>query len=479
MFSRRASEHIALWPRGVVAIDGSTSDEQALQLAMRGCDAVVHLAGIVSERGSSGTLEEVNVEGTRHVVNAADRAGVRRLVYVSSLGAERGTSLYHQSKLRAEELTRRFPREWLVLRPGNVYGPGDEVISLLFKMVRSLPVVPAIDGGGHAFQPVWVEDLAEALAHSVEREELQRCSLDLAGPDRTSMNDLIERFSSITGRSPTRVPVPGFLSVLGARAAGMLGLHVPVDAGQIQMLEEGNVIPEGGQNALMSVFGIPAMSLDQGLRRLADSLPEKEITEGVGSITRRYVWVDIVGSKLDQAALFERFRAKFGEITPWHVGVGVEPGTSVEPRFGATLTMHLPLRGNVQVRVVELTSTSLTLATVEGHPLAGLVRFRLEARGEDRMRFHVEVHDRPANIADWLVMSTVGGALQVVTWRDTVEHLLAESGGQALDGVHDESASLRGAEAREVETWAASLLDGRKRALHEQGLSDVAARAER
>jgi hypothetical protein len=143
--------------------------------------------------------------------------------------------------------------------------------------------------------------------------------------------------------------------------------------------------------------------------------------------------------------------------------------------LGATLTMHLPLRGNVQVRVVELDATSLTLATVEGHPLAGLVRFRLEAHGEGCLRFHVEVHDRPSTIADWLVMTTVGGALQVATWRTTVEHVVSESGGQAADGVHDESASLRGAEAKRIEQWATSLLHERKRTLHERGVSEAAA----
>lgn len=446
---------------------------------MDGCGAVVHLAGIVSEQGSKSTFEEVNVEGTRRVLEAATAASVRRVVYVSSLGADRGESPYHQSKRRAEELTRAFPGEWVVLRPGNVYGPGDEVISLLLKMVRVLPVVPAIDGGSHRFQPMWVEDLAEALAQSVDLPDIVGRSLDLAGPELTSMNDLIERFAALTGRSPVRVPVPGFLSVLGARAAGLMGLHVPLDAGQIQMLEEGNLIPDPGDNALAAVFGLQLTPLDAGLRRLADTLPEKTLQSGVGSLVRRHVWADIVGSRIGPEALFERFRARFGEITPWHVAVGVEPGTPIDPRLGATLTMHLPLRGNVQVRVLELEPTSLTLATVEGHPLAGVVRFRLETLPDHRLRFHVEVHDRPGSIADWLVMSSVGGALQVATWRSTVEHLVAESGGEAADGVHDQSETLHGARAKQVEAWATELVNARTRELHQAGLSESTLPGER
>jgi hypothetical protein len=242
-------------------------------------------------------------------------------------------------------------------------------------------------------------------------------------------------------------------------------------------MKEGNVLaPE--QDALQSVFGIEPTSLDQGLKLLADDTPEQTIAEGVGALTRRHIWVDIVGSKLDCEALFERFRARFGEMTPWHVGVGVEPGSDVELRYGATLTMSLPLRGTVQVRVVELTSTCLTLATLQGHALAGVVRFRLEEL-PNCLRFHVEVHDRPASVVDWLAMSTAGGALQLATWRSTADNLLQQSGGTSPEGVKSESETLRGAERERVEAWAKSLVDARLRQLHEQGLSEADAGVQR
>ncbi len=458
VYSRHATEHLASWPPGVAAYDGSLSDTDALQQAMHGVAAVLHLAGIVSERGAEDSFERINVEGTRHVVEAAAQAGVRRLVYVSSLGAERGESPYHRSKRAAEEIVRGFSAEWVVMRPGNVYGPGDEVISLLLKMVRVLPVVPAIDGGDHRFQPMWVEDLAQALAQALEREDVVGRSIDLAGPDVTSMNDLIERLGALTDRSPARVPVPGFLSILGARALGLLGVHVPLDAGQIQMLEEGSFIDDPAQNALLSLFDVQPTSLSDGLRQLADASPEQAPSDGVGTLVRRHVWAEIVESRLNSAQLFERFRANFSQITPWHVKVGAEPATPICLEPNATLTLQLPLRGNVQVRVIEFGEQSITLATLEGHPLAGLVRFHVEETEQGRLRFHVLVHDRAANIADWLVMSTIGGSIQVATWRSTVEHVVQESGGAAPDGVHEESSHLRGREAKVVEEWADQLI---------------------
>ncbi|MDF3065187.1 MAG: NAD-dependent epimerase/dehydratase [Polyangiaceae bacterium] len=443
---------------------------------MQGCEAVIHSAGIISETASS-TFESVNVGGTRAIIAAAEAAGVRRLIYISSLGAERGESAYHASKREAEAATHRFSREWVVLRPGNVYGPGDQVISILLKMVRVVSMVPGIDGGDHPFQPIWVEDLGKAMAESVTLAGLEGRTLELAGPDRTSLNDLAQRLGTLTGRAAPSVPMPGFLAVLGARALTAIGIGAPLDGGQIQMMKEGNLLAPG-QNALEPVFGITPTSLDVGLKRLADDTPEQTMDEGVGSLVRRHVWVDIVDSKLSSEALFERFCARFGEMTPWHVGVGVEPGSDVQVRYGVTLTMSLPLRGHVQVRVVELTATCLTLATLQGHALAGVVRFRMEQLPSG-LRFHVEVHDRPASVVDWLAMSTAGGAVQVATWRATADKLLEESGGTSPDGVKSESEVVRGAERERVEAWAKSLVDSRLRKLHEQGVSEADADGQR
>jgi NADH dehydrogenase len=235
-----------------------------------------------------------------------------------------------------------------------------------------------------------------------------------------------------------------------------------VTAGQIAMLEEGNLIENPADNALTSVFSVQPTSLTDGLRLLADALPEQLPDSGVGGLKRRHVWADIKGCSLTAEQLFERFRARFAEITPWHMEVGAEPGTPKEPREGETLTMHLPVRGNIQVRIEELTPRRMTLVTLEGHPLAGAVRFRCEPHG-DAVRFEVQVHDRSSNVADWLVMSTVGGHVQRATWKGIVEAVVKESGGTAKDGVHHESDTLRGAEAEQVERWVEDLVVERTR----------------
>jgi len=144
VLSRSADDVAEEWAEGVEAWPASIHNQEELKGCAEGCDLVLHIAGIMEESPPSMTYETVNVEGTRLIVREAERCKVGRFIYLSSLGAEAGTSPYHRSKRRAEEIVRGFAGGWIILRPGNVYGPGDEVISLLLNMVRTLPAVPVI-----------------------------------------------------------------------------------------------------------------------------------------------------------------------------------------------------------------------------------------------------------------------------------------------------------------------------------------------
>ena len=469
LFSRHADDDAPQWPEGVEAWPGSVDDAESVEGSADGCDVVLHCAGIVDETPPDITFESVNVEGTWNVVREAERARTSRLIYVSSLGADRGESPYHRSKLRAEGAVRAFTRGWTILRPGNVYGPGDEVVSLLLKMVRTLPVVPTIDAGDHEFEPVWAEDLGKAIAVAVERDDLSGETLEIAGAERTSMSDLIRRLSEITGRSPLRLPVPGFLASLGTKLAGFVGIDVPVNESQLTMLQEENVVRSPAGNALDGVLGIAPTPLDVGLRKLADALPESLPEKGVGEAKRKSFWADIEGSRFSPEALLDHFRQRFSELTPWHVAVGSEPGTDRVPDEGETLTMTLPLRGNIQVRVEEVNPRSMTFVTVEGHPLAGAVRFLAEQRA-DKVRFEIQVFDRAANFVDWMTMTFGGNMLQNQTWTQTVEKLVQESGGRAPEGVQHESVTLDAQELERVNAWLDDLVTARKRAEREETL---------
>jgi NADH dehydrogenase len=466
LFSRHATDDRRAFEGEVDAVDGDVTDESAVRGAAEGCDAVLHMAAIVAERPPKLTFEAVNVEGTRRLLAEAERAGVRRFVYVSSLGADRGESGYHRSKRRAEALVRGFRGDWLVCRPGNVFGPGDAQISLLLKMVRTLPAVPLVGSGDDPFQPVWCEDLGEALARAVERDDLSGRELDLAGAERTSMNDVVDRFSKMTNLSPARLPLPAWLESTGAKLAARFGVPLPVGADQITMVTEGNVIAQGRENALIEVLGVRPTPLDESLPKLGDSLPERLPSEGIGPMHHKTYRAKVRGARLDAEQLIALVRDAFGELAPRAtVEVGAEPASPsrrLEP--GATITMALPLRGHVQVRVEEVAPRAITLATLEGHPLAGAVRFVAEPEPEGAVRFEVRAWHRAATLADLLVMETLGGALQSFTWQSFVEAVVERSGGHAVAGVEVTSERPDEAETKSFERWLEGLIRGRLKA---------------
>ncbi|HEX5725630.1 MAG TPA: DUF1990 family protein [Longimicrobiaceae bacterium] len=466
LLSRHADTDARQWPAGVEARRGDVGSDDGVHGAAEGCEAVLHVAGIVAEDPPEVTFREVNVEGTRRLAREARRAGVRRFVYVSSLGAETGASDYHRSKQAAEAVVRaEAPPGWLVLRPGNVYGPGDEVISLLLKLVRTLPVVPLVGRGDQPFQPVWAEDLALALARAVERGEPRETVLELAGPDVTTPREVVELLEKLTGKRTLHLPVPEALARLGAQAAGALGVDVKVTGDQLTMMLEGNVIPAGRPNALTEVFGVTPLTLAEGLGRLVDELPERLPDEGTGSLERQRFWADIAGSRLDADELFALVREEFYTLPPEGLlEVGAEPGSRRTLEEGATLTLALPLRGNVQVRVEEVRDRIITCVTLRGHPLSGAIRFAVEEPEPGMVRFEVRSYTRASDLVDLVAMRTVGGVAQKATWRAVVEAVVERSGGEAVDGVQSETTALDGKDAEEVEEWVEEVVMRRRRA---------------
>jgi nucleoside-diphosphate-sugar epimerase len=135
LLSRHATLDAAAWPNRVEPWPADIGSAVSVTGSAGGCDAVLHLAGIVDETGPESTFERINVLGTRHLVYEAERAGCPRFVFVSSLGAAAGNSPYHRSKLAAEDHVRSFAGDWVVIRPGAVYGPGDEQLSVLLRHV--------------------------------------------------------------------------------------------------------------------------------------------------------------------------------------------------------------------------------------------------------------------------------------------------------------------------------------------------------
>lgn len=464
LLTRGADEAAREWPDAVEACPGDVTSPEQLAGVVDGCDAVVHITGIIAEAPPERTFERVNVGGTQNLLREAARGGLPKFIYISSLAAERGTSDYHASKREAEALVRSYEGEWVILRPGNVYGPGDDVISAVLRLHRALPVIPVIGAGEQPFQPIWYRDLGEAMARAVDTS-IARGVYEVAGDEVTTANAVLDRFEQLTGRKPLRIPIPEFLAGAGARLAELAGFTLPFNDSQVRMLIEENVVraPEG--NALTRVFKVTPTPLAEGLGVLADAQPEQPPDEGVGGLERKRFWADISQSACQADTLMEMFRRRCTELMP--IAFDAEPGTPQEVVEGATLTASLPMRGNIQIRVEEVKPRIVTFATLRGHPLAGVVRFTASEPAPGVVRFRVSVFARAATMVDWLAMSAGGAVAQNSTWRTVVQRVAEEAGG-ACEGVEEDKTVLTGRDSEEIEEWIADLITRHKRAERER-----------
>ena len=476
LLSRGAAEDVKARPGGVESWPGDLLSPASIDGSADGCDAVLHLVAIVDEDPPETTFERINVEGTRIVLAEATRAGVGRVVFVSSLGADRGASAYHRSKSAAETLVRQFPREWVIIRPGAVYGPGDEHLSLMLRMVRTLPFVPSIGDGEQRFQPIWHEDLAKALAVAVDRPGITGRVLEVGGMEVITQRMLIDRMQALTQRKVPSVPVPEFLASLGLRALNAAGIGAPIAESQLEMLREENMIAERRPNALVRDLGITPTPLDEGLRRLLDDQQVQLPDEGVGALQQKIFAVDARPSVYDAKKLFDYLCGHLLDLMPSLVDSDPEESNPSHIYEGATLTLALPLRGNVQVRAVEVADGKITLMTLAGHPLAGAVRF-VTMPIDGGVHFEVQVYDRPANLVDWMLMRPIGDRLQDATWTQVCDSV-ARVAGSTTPAVKKITRDLEGDSARSVEEWAKALSLRLQRKSHSGAATDNAPRSQ-
>jgi hypothetical protein len=296
----------------------------------------------------------------------------------------------------------------------------------------------------------------------VARDDLHGKELDVAGGELTSQNDLIDRLSRITGRDVPRIPIPEMIASAGIRLASAVGIGVAFNDSQLKMLTEGNQIAAGRENALFTEFRMTPTPLDVALGHLAgDQQEQLPDDDGVGPLRRKRFWVDIAGSPLTPEGLTMRVRQRFGELLASYVDTRAEPGAPTTVEEDATLTLSLPLRGHIQVRVAEVEARVFTLVTLAGHPLSGAVRFLSEARGQ-AIRFEIQVFDRAANVIDLVLMRTLGERMQDASWREMVENVAKDSGGTVI-GVRQETETLDEEQAERIEEWLRDLVMERKR----------------
>ncbi len=256
--------------RGFEAIERVPGDvliPKGLAESIQGCAAVIHLVGIIREHPARGvTFERLHTVATRNMVEATKAAGVHRYLQMSALGTRSNArSRYHQTKWAAEEAVRQSGLQWIIFRPSVIYGPGDGFVTVLARLVRRLPAVPVIGDGTYQLQPIPVEQVAEAFARALEREETVGQAYEIGGPRPYPFTKILDLIGAAIGKPKVRklYQPMGVMRPLVACCQHLP--FFPLTSDQLLMLEEDNVCDP---TPFFKAFDLEPVNFPDGLRRM-------------------------------------------------------------------------------------------------------------------------------------------------------------------------------------------------------------------
>ncbi|HKT53238.1 MAG TPA: complex I NDUFA9 subunit family protein [Caulobacteraceae bacterium] len=230
--------------------------------ALDGAQACVNLVGVLHEQGRQ-RFQSIHGMGAQNLAEAAVAAQVERFVQVSALGADPGgLSKYARTKAAGEAAVRERLKGAVILRPSIVFGPEDDFFNRFARMATRSPVLPLIGGGATRFQPVYVGDVAQAVAASVLDPATAGRTYELGGPCVYSFRALMEMILAETGRRCVLVPVPfPVAAAIGAAGDIQAVLMKPVlTSDQVASLRTDNVVARGAKG--LSDLGVTPTSLE-------------------------------------------------------------------------------------------------------------------------------------------------------------------------------------------------------------------------
>jgi NADH dehydrogenase len=213
------ARHLQLLPTVELAV-GDVHDDATLDWMLRDCDAVINLVAIL--HGSEAEFERVHVRLPERLADACRRTGVRRVLHISALGAATDApSRYLRSKARGEAALRAAGLDVTILRPSVIFGERDRFLNLFALLQTVLPVLPLASASAR-FQPVWVDDVATAVARCLDDPTTVGTTIECVGPRVYTLRELVEATGEWSGTRRPVLPLPAPLGRLQALAMELL-----------------------------------------------------------------------------------------------------------------------------------------------------------------------------------------------------------------------------------------------------------------
>src|SRR6202521_1205544 len=249
---------------------GDVRDATTLRSSLSGCGAVIHLAAIAIEKKGE-SYRESNTAATERLISAARAEGVARIIFMSQNGADSKSPYpFLRSKGVAQDSVKTSGLRWTILRPSVIFGPEDQFVNVLGRLIRLTPkIFPLPNGGKARFQPIAVHDVARVVRLSLEKKETLGKVYDLGGAVPLSLREMTERILTAMGTQRTLVPVPvRVLRPLVALAQRLLP-NPPVTPGLLDLLSLDNTISNNALTATFKIVPVPFAGDElQYLRRI-------------------------------------------------------------------------------------------------------------------------------------------------------------------------------------------------------------------
>lgn len=236
-----------LQPMGAVgqihAVQANVRYPESVARAVEGADAVVNLVAVLFKSGPQ-TFEALHIDGARAIARAAKKAGVKTFIHVSAIGADpRSKGNYGRTKAAGEAaVLEEFP-DAIILRPSIVFGPEDQFFNRFAGLARMAPLLPLIGGGRSKFQPVYVGDLATAIANATGGQGKPGTIYEIGGPETFTFKQLLDKTQAWAGRKKWYLRLPFWAAKLGAALTVPLPNAMrPLTVDQVRMLQSDNIV---------------------------------------------------------------------------------------------------------------------------------------------------------------------------------------------------------------------------------------------
>ena len=260
---RRPEAALFLKPAGdvgqITPVAANLRNARSVEAAVAGAWGVINLVGLLYERGRQ-RYAAIHVEGARRAAAAAKAAGAERFIQVSAIGADpNAPAAYARTKAAGEAAVLDAFPDATIIRPSILFGPEDDFFNRFAAMARFLPALPLIGGGHTRFQPVYVADVAAAIASAIENPATRARTYELGGPRILTFKQLIELLLKEIDRRRLLLPLPFALARLEAAFLELLPVP-PLTRDQVRLLERDNVVTHGALT--LADLGVTATALE-------------------------------------------------------------------------------------------------------------------------------------------------------------------------------------------------------------------------